>query len=442
MPFVFAVFFFTYLVALFPLAYFRHDDWMNIANGRLGVENWRNYFEATVRFGNDVQVWFFRPFFKWASYKMFQVFGFRHYSWLLVQFACLLGGLWILGRTLEGISGRRGRAWQFLALVCASWQLHAGSLLWTGEGLMNCPQILLLGLCLWSFWRFEVRGERRFFVLSVLFFVLSLTIKESSVFTVALLGALVWCEPPWQDLGLKDKALRLLPFALVAAVYLVFRLGYLPYNTNYSVVWVLDAWLHSIVMVLGPLVLVVVAWFFIGPRPQGREVLRRFVYLPFLAVSLLPYLGHPFFSPGWLLVPGVFLIFILLLIPRAEAPGKRDSKVIAVYALLMLGIVVARLHQLDWWRWERSQRALVEIGRTLDTAKFDQIDLEVCESPEHPQATWRRVMGSDMHLMEFLTLFHEKPIRVRFISCTYANAQPVERVLRLTWKYPDLIRLD
>lgn len=440
MPFVFAIFFLVYLLGLFPFAYFRHDDWLIIGDGFRGAGGWVNYFKPLLWVGDEHWVWFFRPFFKWIAHEFFELFGFRYFWWLFFQLGILTLAIGFLAKTVEGVTGSRAKGWQFAALVCASWQLHVGSLLWVGEGLMNCPQLLFQAICLWAFWRYEAERKLGWYGLSLAAFFLSLFVKESSVFLVALLAAMVWCEPPWRGLSLKNLAQRLGPFAVVSAVYLVFRLGVLPYNTSYVIDWNLNVWLRSIVYLAGTLGLAVAGWWALVGTPTRAELSRRWIYLPFLAVSVAPYLGHPFFSPGWLLFPGFLLLFTLFLIPRPEPKRAWAGKVALGLCVLTLGLSLMRLRQFDWWRWERSQRAFTELAIGADTARFDRIDLEVCPNPEYPQANISRVFGQAEQLQSMLHLVQKKPMQVRLVDCRSAVEPGSERVLRVGWHYPDLVR--
>ncbi len=435
-------FFVVYLGVLFPFAYFRHDDWVIVASGKMGAENWRSYFEASIQFGQTTQVWFVRPFFKWLSYALFRVFGFHPYPWFLLQMAFLTAAVWLLALTVEGISGSRRKAWQFAALVFGSWHLHMGSLLWLGEGLMNCPQLFALSACLWAFWKYQVTANKGCLLLSLFSLLVSLTVKESSVFVVALLGAFVFCEAPWKGMSFGQRVLRLLPFALVAGAYLVYRLGFVPHNTNYTLEMNAFAWKLSLPRVFLPLILSAAIWGLLGKLPSRADLRGRWLYLPFVLVSFAPYLGHSFFSPGWLLFPGFFLLFVLFLIPRPEGNPQRTARVIALSSLLLMVASLFWLHQLDWWKWGRSTRGIVEVARSLDPKQIDRIDLEICSNPAYPQANASRVIGGWEHLQSLIHLIHGKYLGVYFIDCGPANYIASPSTLHLVWKYPDLVRLN
>ena len=245
-----------YLIGIFPYCFFRHDDWWILGNSvtHLG-QDWGFLWRPTLYWQDTEIVWFFRPFFKLGTWLFFQLFAFQYYAWLT---ACLLLACWTLWvgyRTLQDLSGRLAAQTFLLWFVCAI-PLHLGSLAWVGEGLMNVPQGLLLILCT-SYWvRVGESGGLLSAPLawSTLYFVLALGFKESTVFHLAFLAALTLSEPA---LKFRSRWRTWVPafgaIAVVAGLYLVWRLGYLPWNPSYRPAFDAALWMDSLVRCVGAL---------------------------------------------------------------------------------------------------------------------------------------------------------------------------------------------
>lgn len=441
MPFVFFVVIAGYLAAFFPFAYFRHDDWQIIGSAVHATNGWRYYFEPTIWEQDGWGIWFFRPFFKGIAVAGFRTFGLNHYGWFLFQFAAWLGGLWALARFLEEVTGSRDRAMQFACLSLAFWPFHMGSLLWVGEGLMNCPQLLAQGLCLLSLARFEKTRRLGWYAAALGIFAFSLLIKEAAVFLVALIGALFLTEAPWARLDRKAQAARLLPFAAVAAVYLIWRLGFVPMNPGYAVNWGAAYWGKPLALFGSTFAAALVVWWLAGPRPAWEGVRKRWLYVPFLAVSLAPYFGHPFVSPGWLLVPGTFWFLLLCLVPREAGDSRTFNRAVMVCCVLGLALGVYRLRRMDWWRWGTSQREFIHIVQSLESDRVREVQMELCANPDYPEATPSRLFGGEAHLQMAMDLIQDNPARLKYLPCGTADPGPVDGVVRLRWSHPDLVRV-
>ncbi len=444
-----ALFSLVYLAVFFPHAFFRHDDWMNISEGLRSADTPSLFFSPTIYFGGERGVWFFRPLYKFLNYAFYEVFGTNYYAWLSVQLLFTLAALWISWRLVQEMTAKGSRSVLFVILFCASLQIHSGSLLWAGEGLMNCPQIFLLALTLFCFRRATTGGSWLYWAGSLVCYSVALLIKESGVFLTAFLFAWVFAESPWKQQPMGNKVRLLLPHGLLTAAFLVFRLGVLPVTIGYHPRWEWASFLHStgkIAATLGlPVVVALGAWTVLGERPFRRfgEVARHFLfYLPFLAVSVAPYLMHEFFSPGWLFQPGFFLIWIFCLLPWPELKRERRAFAAAGGALAVLSgaAVLVQMNRLSWWTWEHPQRQLLQILSDADSSKITKVELADCQGAPPGEIDYERIIGSEEHMRLLWWVIHRRDVGTRYFLCEHDRSPASENVLRLKWTFGNLSR--
>ncbi|MEZ4749797.1 MAG: hypothetical protein R3B54_03975 [Bdellovibrionota bacterium] len=220
-----------YLTAVFPLAYFRHDDWLILGNAvHHFALDWTSAFHPTLFYVNEEIVWFFRPVFKALVYVFYRLLGFNYYLWLAVLYACFVASVALGCAAVSKLT--RSTYWGLFSfvLLLASLHAHFGSLFWMGEGMMNCPQLFLLAANLFLF---SLAREKYFYLnqaLAYLCFVLALGIKESSVFHAGFLGLIVLLDSGFEK---KRKLGLLVLYGLSGAVYLYFRLVVVPVNPYY-----------------------------------------------------------------------------------------------------------------------------------------------------------------------------------------------------------------
>jgi hypothetical protein len=451
-----------YSALIFPFAYFRHDDWYILGNAALHLPgNWKFAFSSTLFVGNTEVVWFFRPLFKIFVYFFYEWFGFHYWIWLLgLTFFCC-GAFIFSSLAIEKLTGAREKGVLFTVLFAAAIPLHVGSLAWMGEGMMNCPQLFFLALSTYAF----VLGFHRtlgsrigFCLLSLASYFLSLGFKESSIFHIAFLSALLFHEP-FFGTNRRQKLLWLSPFAVLTAVYLVYRTLFLPMNGSYSPLLKTLAILRPIAFIVGTFSLVVAAWALSeGPRwstvlQDWREALRKKWMLALVvAGSCLPYLAHDFFSPGWLLLPGSYFLWMLVLtIPRGSlelSPAfiRRTGSWLLVLSLVPVTAWMVHAH---WWEWRKPQKAMEAIVESIPDRSITGIIIFDCVGERRPELQFARIVGFDAALGYLWRLHHCSSIPVSVVPCTnhfdsffdwHVRHARGEKVF-LKWEYPELTRM-
>lgn len=435
-----------YVAAVFPLLFFRHDDWWILGNSvRYLPQDWSYAFKPMLYFHNSPLVWFFRPGFKALVFLFYAAFGFNYQLWMATLLGLYVGTLWIGYAVVVRIAGDSRNGFWFLAAMSGSWLVHFGSLAWMGEGMMNVPQAFLLMTCTYAF----LRGARnaRWWVASWVAFVLALGFKESSLFHTAFLAAMVMAEPTFTRLPAPQRIRLLVPFAVLGAAYLAIRLGWMPVSPSYHPHYSVDKIARALAQALGPVLLPLLLWA-IALRWRERAGFPVFVrglrsrgfYLPFVAVSISVYLGLDFFSPGWLLLLGTFCILAMACAPL---PPRVDSRLIVRFAGVLFALSVApivwRLNSVGWWQWHRAQ---TEVFAAIRNAPADttRVFVRPCENPEYPGVTFDRVVANEEAVRQIWFLTHGKPIDVHFLYCDSKTPQ-VPGQLLLEWKFPEAARV-
>lgn len=449
------VFALVYLLVFLPFAYFRNDDWWILGNGVLHLpQNWSFAFSPTLFVNGIEQTWFFRPFFKIFTFLFFKVFGFNYYLWLSATLLFTVGALSFASRAIELVTGSAQSAFAFLLIFIASIHLHFGSIMWMGEGLMNCPQIFLLISSLFFFCDgyFGAGNRGASFVIALVLYVLSLGFKESAVFHPVFLTALVLSEKRFQKTSLKARALTLIPYAILTASYLVYRLCYLPINSGYIPKFThQDFGESSLILVASmafPLVTLIAIAFTEG-KQSGFNYLKslkqKWWYLPFFAVVISPYIGHPFFSPGWLFSPGIyFAVFLAFSIPSTRLSKKFFLLLGTALLTVSLPPILWRLNTTGWWSWHKPQRQIIEIFQSNLAAQIEGVAIYDCENPAFPTATLSRVVGTPYGLFEAWRMNHVKAVPIDF---KYCQEMPKEilagsTTLHIQWRFPEFTVLN
>lgn len=436
---------FFYCAAVLPLLFFRHDDWWILGNSTRYVPvDWNFLWKPTLYHGGREIIWFFRPGFKFLVWLFYEVFGLHYFLWMFSLLGIFLASLWVGFLTVVRISGSIQHGRWFVGAVGASFALHFGSLAWMGEGMMNVPQLFLLIFCTYAFTRQAESKGNLWAVLSWVSFIGALCFKESSLFHTALLAGLCVAEPYFRRGTWRDTLLPLLPFAVIAGVYLVIRLGRMPYNPSYVAAYTVDKVLRSSVSAFGPLLLPLFIWiaclaFFRRSLLASyfTELKRVIWYLPFLACSLVLYLGQDFFSPGWLLVVGVFTLFVLSL---HSVPVGVNTRFIWGFAFALFAFstlpIVAKLNSVGWWEWKAAQTEILQAVRNAP-AETKYILVRSCENPKFPAVGFERVVANAEGMRQMAYLTHGREILVALMECS-APLPRVASALVLDWRFPHL----
>jgi hypothetical protein len=436
----------AYLVAVFPLLFFRHDDWWILGNSvRYLPEDWGFLWKPMLYFGERPLVWFFRPGFKGLVYVFFNVFGFTYALWMATLLALYVATLWMGNAIVVRITGSTRSGFWFIAAMAGSWLIHFGSLAWMGEGMMNVPQAFLLMLSTYAFVR--AAKKNAWCVLSVAAFVLALGFKESSLFQPVFFAAMVCAEPSFRRVSWKKRIGLLAPFAVLGGVYLLVRLGYMPVSPSYRPEYTVVKIARSAAFALGPVMLPFALWG-LYLRARGRAVFREYIgelsarlfYVPFVLVSISVYLGHDFFSPGWFLVVGTFTVLALAC---TQVPAKISNgsmlRFAGVLFLLSVGPIAYRLQCVGWWQWHRAQ---LEVFNAIAEAPADttRVFVRPCENPDYPGVVFGRVVANEEAVRQIWYLTHGRPVQVQFLYCD-SKTPSVHGQWLLDWKFPESAKI-
>jgi hypothetical protein len=148
---------------------------------------------------------------------------------------------------------------------------------------------------------------------------------------------------------------------------------------------------------------------------------------------MLPYVGHPFFSPGWLLLPGFFCLLILALTPMTKGPSLA---LVGAFTLIVgvLPVAYQTIH-LGWWQWSRPQREM--LTQLQNAPQSREVRLRDCRNSDFPASSLVRVVGAPETLEELMLVLHGKPTRVTLAPCN--DRTPASQdVLVLRWYFPEL----
>jgi hypothetical protein len=440
-----------YLVGVFPFAFFRHDDWLILGNAVVRMtHDWSFAWRTSLYFHDRPSDWFFRPFFKLGTYLFFRLYGFRYELWLATLLAIEAGGVALGALVVRELTGSLAAAALFVFLFGASAHLHFANTVWVGEGMMNSPQILLLAASALALCRaLGARHSRARAVnagLCALAFTLSLGFKESSALQIVWLAAVALGEPRYRAVPWRARCGCLAPTAGIAAGYLVWRLFLTPINPSYAPALAPSGLLRPAALFAAAIAVPSLAWLAVlalrgaaGARAFLVRLAGKAAYAPYFALVFLPYLGHPFFSPGWFALPG---FFFLLVIASASPAGRPDEPGVptpaslwraAVFILLVGTLSVAwETCRIQWWSWYHGQREILTLFQQAD-GRVRRIELADCTVLVQPELS--RVVGSPESLEQLWLLLHGTPARVVPVDC-WQRRNPATDVLSVRWRFP------
>lgn len=436
-----AVFSILYLVVLFPSAYFRHDDWFLLGNSVIRVpQDWGFVWRTALYMMDEEVAHFFRPLVKLAVLAEYHVFHFNYYAYLCLHLVLTLGALYYGYQCVLILTRSHFKASVFISFFAACLHLHVGSIVWLGEGILNCPQVFLLAFSCYAFLK---NGSKTSLSLSIMAFIASLGFKESSVFFLAFLWATISYRKSWS----RDWQ-RFAVFACISVVYLYVRLFKMPMNPSYKPTWELVHFVKPIFYLfgalLGPVLIFCIPQLkYLRLWPVNKTVLKQVsFFLPFFAVASAPYIGHEFFSPGWLLLPGFFLAMTFaLFVSDSELAKKGHFFPIALVFILSSAGVVFQMNRVSWWQWKDAQRSAVQAIRDHAGDGVDRVAIFNCGNPEKPFATMERVVGSRDHLFHMREMLHGgKSIPVDILYCNSApELKPRTAYFRFKFPHMELV---
>lgn len=453
---VLAIFSFIYLGIAFPFSYFRHDDWLMIGNvARIVPSNWKFIFQPYLIFNSVPEVWFFRPWFKLILYLLYQSLGFYYYGWLAINLLFTLGTLVFGYLTIKETTRESSKSLIFILFFVFSVHFHFASLVWVGEGTMNCPQIFLLFLNFYLFSKSLNQKNTNFFSIyySLAFFVftLSLGFKEAAVFHLPFLLLLLFHPSQSVQLSLRKKITLLVPYFILACAYLYFRLYLIPFNPGYKPRGDLSWFLTPILFLLASLSLPLGSIMMACLRNKQmklesiKSLFKTTSYFVFLIPFFITYMGHGFFSPGWLLAPGFYYSFILgLYCPKPLQQSKVLLKSVIFTFILSTGLVLYQTNELSWWSWYRPQRQILEIIKDVGSFQTETINVYNCEEPNQKSPHLHRVVGYSDSIQEIFWLTHKKLPKVNELPCTSIENlgnKSQSNTLSLVWRFPEFTLL-
>lgn len=420
------------------ISFFRHDDWIMLGNAISFLpKNWSFLWESRLYFSpTHLDVWFFRPLFKASIWTGFQLFGMNHTYWVLFQFLSLLGAIGWGALAFKKVDSNSSRAYWFTCLSLLNVSTYFASVVWVGEGMMNIPQVVLLSAALFNY----LKATRVGFLISVGCYLVSLGYKESSAFFPLLLFGVAYYKN-W----VSAQKLKLSIFFGIMGCYLIWRLGFVPINPGYQPQISWSFLFKPLIFFLVFLSIPATALVFSGLRfGQGFSIpfSKIMPLLFFLLLLVLPHLGHPFFSPGWLLLPGFFSIWVLIFLIK---PSLFQS-VSLIKTAILCGVisvipVIWQCHQIRWLEWSQSQKAIHSYLKNFSDPTVTQIEIESCPPPHQEQITFERVVGASDNMEHLWQLYHSTPMKFVFIPCSpekQTYAMPSKGSARILWKFPNV----
>lgn len=422
---------------LSPKIYFRHDDWLMLGNSVVILpKDWNFLWRASWYVEPSLEeVWFFRPWFKLLVWLGYQLFSLESWLWTMTHWITLLLSASFGGLALKGLTASSKSFYFFFNLLLVSLSIHFACVVWMGEGMMNIPQLLFLSLSLWSFVKKTFWGN----VFSFLFYFISLGFKESSAFFPFFLFALSFSVGE-----LKRRWKLLVSMGALMASYLIFRLVLLPFNPGYKPHLNLETLFIPLLYFSLILALPLLSfWFTERPSSQAlRDLLKRHIaFLPFLGLVVAPHLGHPFFSPGWFLLPGFFGLWIFVFSLSSEKLNQiRTWRILGLILVVSAAPVALKARELRWFEWEKSQKLVQQFIKNLPE-KVEEVWIETCPPQDNPALLFERVVGSKGNLEFMRALYSPKPLTIRFISCGGQIRTHFEsnKVAFGKWIFPDFL---
>jgi len=422
-----------YALCFFPFAYFRHDDWLMLGNAVLRTpQNWLSLFSATWWSGGVEHVWFFRPLFKLAYFIGFTLFGFQYWLWLTASLGLLLASLVFAKKTIDFETKNPEVSLFFLWLFVGFVPWHFGSVIWAGEGWMNIPAVFLLTLS--TYYLSQSCASKKMDRLAVgkscFFFFLALGFKESSVFQIVFLFA--FClrrEGKW--MGFPH---RLIPHIAITILYLIPRLFLIPLNHGYrpELSHALPSLLFFSGMIGLPTIALLVQFGLKWNRLFTFKSWASLFWWLFLLITIAPHIGHPFFSPGWLLYPGFFWAFALALsVDKFEAFRLQLKPWMLLIPLCILSLGM-RLNQEKWWLWSSAGKEMFQIIQDAPTLGYENIRIRECSLKA---LNFNRIVGYPDGLSDLSEILHGTPIDIQTVHCTTIPSRHTN-TLWLDWQFP------
>jgi hypothetical protein len=446
-----------YLAVVFPLCFFRHDDWWILGNSVLHLpKDWGFLWRPTLFHHAGELVWFFRPFFKLGTYLFYQAFGFQYYFWVLGLFLLFVATVWLTHRSLLQFAGPVAARTFSLFFIC-SIPLHIGSLAWVGEGMMNIPQAFLLMTVLATWFRLASENTFRWghpqLWLGFVAFVLAIGFKESTVFHLALMGGVLLSERS-RFAKFSTSVAYGLPFAVAAAIYLYIRLGWMPLNPSYRPEFSLQLWALSLGKFLSVPMACAFLWIALDAGSNAKQwklwgsaLKKRAAWAPYFAVSIVVYLGQDFFSPGWWYLPSLSLALLMGLCQAEVGQSSSISPKARALALVAfsLSLCVWNFNRIGWWHWGTLQKQVHQMVREADPTAVRVISFYTCTSESFPEVPLVRVIGDPEAIRNQWHIVHGVPVQVNLRYCEHlaqdlrgpASVEgPVEAVFQ--WEFPQI----
>lgn len=145
--------------------------------------------------------------------------------------------------------------------------------------------------------------------------------------------------------------------------------------------------------------------------------MRLSLFLPFLGLLVAPHLGHSFFSPGWLLLPGFFTIWVLVFCLDVQLLKDLSLRRWALVVFFLSGLpVFYQVYRIRWLEWKESQQGVHEYLKNLPDSTTG-IYIETCSDPRSPEITFQRVVGAQENLEHMWSLHHSIPVTIRLLPC-------------------------
>lgn len=411
--------------------FFRHDDWLILGNAiNFLPHDWGFLWDNRLYYSpTRLDTWFFRPFFKLSVWAGYQLFGLNHIAWILFQYTLFVATVFLGALCFKLLDNQPTRAVWFSILSLTSLSTYFANIVWIGEGMMNLPQLFLLAL---SFFLLLLNRKTTLFF-SVICYVLSLGFKESAVFFPVFVTATAQSLRPQKY---SKAAIWCLNGIMV--LYLIWRLGFVPLNPGYRPHLNWNSTVRPIFFFLGLLLVPISVLFLNGYRISLKireEKLTFILLLTFLGLLILPHLGHPFFSPGWLLLPGFFSMWGVIFLANKKCFHSLSFLKISLLCLsFSLAPIAWQAYQLNWFKWAKSQKLIHDYLRDYSGENTSMIEIETCPDTERPQVTFERVIGAADNLEHLWRIYHPNAMAFHLIPCSgvQSNAQ-------IWWKFPEVM---
>ena len=316
---------------------------------------------------------------------------------------------------------------------------------------MNCPQIFLLFFNLYCFSKFlnasTQTAKTSFYLLGIVAFIFSLGFKEAAIFHLPFLGAILFGGSLAKKFSFRKKSISLLPYFFIGVGYLYFRLYLLPFNPGYKPQMVLS-WL------ILPATYLLISFFIpifclllgtlnskIKPSVYFKGMLSRVGYAIFFIPFFITYVGHGFFSPGWLLCPGFYLVFLIGLSLPTPLLNKKLVGTSLVFTGLLSGVIVFyQVNKLSWLSWHKPQRQILKIIEDVGTSQTKTLQIFDCMAADKNETSVYRVVGYPSSIQEIFWLNHKVLPEIQILPCSEARrsvASLTPNIIKLRWSFPE-----